>query len=81
MSRHDWNKLTKDYGKPAKQMVAVDVEIQTIALGSRSLAEQGSKYSRKLRESEYPVPDISRDVTSSIWVQCYEKKWRDPRRD
>lgn len=50
VSPHNWKKMAKDYGKPVDAGAVREVEIQTIHLNSRPETDQGSRYSRKIRE-------------------------------
>jgi hypothetical protein len=50
VSPHDWAAITRDYGKSDAVTQGAPVEIRTIKVEARSLEEQGSRYSRKLRK-------------------------------
>lgn len=52
VSPHDWGAITRDYGKSEGSAVGAKVEIRTIQAEVRSLEEQGSRYSRRLRKGE-----------------------------
>lgn len=51
VSPHDWGAIVRDYGKSESSAAAgAKVEIRTIKAEARSLEEQGSRYSRRLRK-------------------------------
>lgn len=51
VSPHDWTALERDYGKSEGSLAAgAKVEVRTIKAQVRSLEEQGSRYSRRLRK-------------------------------
>lgn len=52
VSPHDWSSIEKQYGKADTSAALKPVEIHTITATSRTLEQQGSRYSRKIREGK-----------------------------